>query len=119
MQQKANKYLPFVNPGAKFQSDSFDVHCPETLYLKHTLAMLTLILHKPRPYRLSTLQCYVSPMKLASHILNLVPISKSSGDTRQTNFNLLYFPDSKEIAFIEGLVLCCSEINQSNQPFPW
>ena len=26
---------------------------------------------------------------------------------------LLYFPDSIEIAFVEGLTLCCPEINQS------
>ena len=36
--------------------------------------------------------------------------------TGWTNVNLLYFPDSKEIASPEGLTLWCSEIGQSKRP---
>ena len=35
--------------------------------------------------------------------------------TGWTNVNLLYFPDSIEIAYLEGLTLWCPEINQSKQ----
>ena len=49
MQQKSQHttmHLPFVNLGAKFQPNSFDVHRVETLHLQHTLARLSLILCK-------------------------------------------------------------------------
>ena len=32
------------------------------------------------------------------------------------NVNLFYFSDSMEIASLEGLTLCCPEINHSKQP---
>ena len=35
--------------------------------------------------------------------------------TGWTNVNLLYLPDSIEIASLEGLTLWCSEINQSKR----
>ena len=38
-------------------------------------------------------------------------------NTKWTNVNLLCFPDNTEIACLEGLTLCCSEINQSKQSF--
>ena len=57
-------HLPFVNLGAKFQPNSFDAHPIEAFCLQHILARLSLILHKPQLFRLSTLPCYVSPMKL-------------------------------------------------------
>ena len=40
-------HLPFVNLVAKFQPNSFDSHRIEALCLQHTLARLSLILHKP------------------------------------------------------------------------
>ena len=58
--------LPFVNFGAKFQPNSFNVHRIETLCLQHTLARFSLILRKPRLSSLSTLPCYVSLIKLDS-----------------------------------------------------
>ena len=36
--------------------------------------------------------------------------------TGWTNVNLLYIPDGIEIVYLEGLTLCCLEINQSKQP---
>ena len=39
--------------------------------------------------------------------------------TGWTNVNLLYLPDSIEIASFEGLTLYCPEINQSRQPLAW
>ena len=39
--------------------------------------------------------------------------------TGWTNINLLYFPDSIEIASLEELTLWCSEINQSKRPLAW
>ena len=39
--------------------------------------------------------------------------------TGWTNVNLLYFSDSIEIASLEGLMLWCSEINQSKRPLAW
>ena len=36
--------------------------------------------------------------------------------TGWTNVDLLYFPDSIEIAYLERLTLWCPEINQSKQP---
>ena len=55
--------LPFANLGAKFHPDSFNVHRIETLCLQHTLVRLLLILCEPRLSRLTTLPCYVPPMK--------------------------------------------------------
>ena len=40
-------------------------------------------------------------------------------NTGRTNVNLLYFPESIEIATLEGLTLWCSEINQSKWPLAW
>ena len=37
-------------------------------------------------------------------------------DTGSTNVNLLYLPDSIEIASLEGLTFWCPEINQSKRP---
>ena len=42
-----------------------------------------------------------------------------SGVTGWTNVNLLYFPDSIEIASLKGLTLWRSEINQSKRPLAW
>ena len=36
-----------------------------------------------------------------------------------TNVNLFHFPDSMKIAYLVGLTLQCSEINQSKQPLAW
>ena len=36
--------------------------------------------------------------------------------TGWTNVNLLYLPDSIEIASLKGLTLWCPEISQSKQP---
>ena len=59
-------HLPFVKLGAKLQPNSTDAHRIETLCLQHTLARLSLVALKPGLSRLSTLPCYVSPMKLDS-----------------------------------------------------
>ena len=52
------------------------------------------------------------------HMLTILPTTWRPGFTNMmTNVNLLYSPDSIEIACLEGLTLCLPEINQSKQPF--
>ena len=60
-------HLPFAKLGGKFHPDSFNAHRVETLCLQHTLVRLSLILGESLLSRLSTLTCYVSPMKLDSY----------------------------------------------------
>ena len=45
----------------------------------------------------------------------VLPCEKIARLDGWTNVNLLYFPDSKQIASLEGLTLCFTEVNQSKQ----
>ena len=70
--------LTLCEPWCNVSADSFDAHPIEALCSQHTLARLSLILRKPRLSRLSTLPCYVSPMKLDS-----LSSLKSSSDLKE------------------------------------
>ena len=76
-----------LNIDAKFQPNRVDAHRVEALCLLYTLARLSLILHKPRLSRLSTLPCYVPPINPnspSSWLLTHVKVS-----LKDDQFNLL------------------------------
>ena len=69
MQQKANIRLctyPLLTLVQSFSPTALMPIVLKHFVLQHTLARLSLILHKPRLSRLSALPCYVSPIKLDS-----------------------------------------------------
>ena len=52
-------------------------------------------------------------------VLNLHVIMMKPEIIGWTNVNLLYLPDSIEIASLEGLMLWCPEINKSKTILAW
>ena len=52
-------------------------------------------------------------------VLNLHVIMMKPEIRGWTNVNLLYLPDSIEIASLEGLMLWCPEINKSKTILAW
>ena len=97
--------------------------CAETSYLKTERSLRFTLIAETLFTAIITATVFVSHFYSFFYLITVGAVSVKDiiviDDTGWTNVNLLYLPDSIEIASLEGLTLWCPESNQSKRTVAW